>query len=101
MLQLPNSREPSLAFLKNCPAEPAPFCGKVNPSRTICPVPFGVIVISPLVFSDVIALPSILMLSTKAAPNLREEVPKAIPPSVAGIIAALVIFALSEPPTFT
>ena len=51
-----NCPEPSV--FKNWLAEPS-ACGYEIPSITTEPVPFGVIVISPFVFSEVIAFPSI------------------------------------------
>ena len=56
-----NCPEPSVC--KNWLAEPSAV-GKLIPSKTILPLPFGVIVISPFVFSEVMALPSTLILST-------------------------------------
>ena len=68
-----NCPEPSVC--KNWLAEPS-ACGYESPSKTTEPVPFGVSVISPSVFSEVIVLPSTLILSTYSTDHGTPEEPR-------------------------
>ena len=54
---VPKLKLPEPSVFKNWSAVPSDV-GYEIPSKTTLPLPFGVIVISPFVFSEVIALPS-------------------------------------------
>ena len=60
---VPNDRLPEPSVLKNCPDVPSAV-GCDKPSIITAPDPFGVIVISPFVSVDVMALPFNVKLST-------------------------------------
>jgi hypothetical protein len=65
---------PAPLVCRYCEAEPS-ACGQFNPSSTRSPVPFGVILMSPLVSVLLIVLPFTLILSTFNSPVTLKSLP--------------------------